>query len=332
MSTNKNALIRYKTLDKCLSNKYKRYYINDLIQACNDVLYEYYGEDVTVSRRQIFNDLEFMKSEAGYVAPIISVKDGRKVYYLYEDLTFSILQKPLTNEELLILENTIELLSRLKGIPEIEGINSLETKLLNLGNVNHIQKIISFQENEFLKGLEFLTPLYNYIKNKQVLLLRYKPFTHESSKKLTIAPYFLKQYNNRWFLFGWNYDLKKIQNIALDRIVDLQVSTFELFHDNTIDFDEYFEDIIGVTNFENNEIIKIKIELSDNLLPYIKSKPIHGSQKINGNILQLVVKPNFELESLILSFGEGMKVIEPIEMVNKIKNRIFILNNLYQCK
>ena len=259
MSTNKNALIRYKTLDKCLSNKYKRYYINDLIQACNDVLYEHYGEEVTVSRRQIFNDMEFMKSDAGYEAPIVSIKDGRKVYYTYEDLNFSIVQKPLTNEELSILENTIELLSRLKGIPGIEGIESVETKLMNVSNENSVQKIISFQENEFLKGLEFLTPLYNYIKNSQVVNLTYKPFTHTNSTSYTIAPYFLKQYNNRWFLFGCNYELNKIQNIALDRIVKLEATTSELYCSNRIDFDEYFEDIIGVTNFEDKEVMKVKI-------------------------------------------------------------------------
>lgn len=329
MSTNKNALIRYKTLDKCLSNKYKRYYINDLIQACNDVLYEHYGEEVTVSRRQIFNDLEFMKSDAGYEAPIVSVRDGRKVYYTYEDLNFSIIQKPLTNDELSILENTIELLSRLKGIPGIEGIESVETKLMNVSNENSVQKIISFQENEFLKGLEFLTPLYNYIKNCQVVKLTYKPFTHTNSTSYIIAPYFLKQYNNRWFLFGWNYELIKIQNIALDRIVKLEPTTCELYCKSTIDFDEYFEDIIGVTNFENNEVLKVKIQLSDSVLPYIESKPIHGSQKIIDNILHLSVKYNYELESLLLSYGENIKVLEPQFLIDRLKERINNLKNLY---
>lgn len=109
-----------------------------------------------------------MKSNAGYETPIISIKEGRKVFYRYEEANFSILQKPLTNEELSILENTIELITRLKGIPGIEG---LETKLINVSNDHKVQKIISFQENEFFISLNYLTPLYNYIKNRQVLIL-----------------------------------------------------------------------------------------------------------------------------------------------------------------
>ena len=97
MAVNKNALIRYKTLDKCFSNQYRKYYINDLIEACNEILSDHYAEEMTVSRRQIFIDIDFMKSDAGYEASIQSIKDGRKVYYRYEDLNFSILNKTKTN-------------------------------------------------------------------------------------------------------------------------------------------------------------------------------------------------------------------------------------------
>lgn len=61
MSTNKNATIRYQALDRCFSNFRKRYYIQDLIDACNDALSEYDGNTSGVQRRQIFNDIEFMK-------------------------------------------------------------------------------------------------------------------------------------------------------------------------------------------------------------------------------------------------------------------------------
>ena len=328
MAVNKNALIRYKTLDKCFSNMYRQFYIQDLINECSNVLSEYYGKDFSVSRRQIFDDITFMKSDVGYEAPILSIKEGKKVFYRYEDLSFSILNKSLTNQEQVALENTVELLSRIKGIPGLTALESLQTKLIDVKNNMSNRNIISFEENEFLVGLEYLVPLYNYIKNEQTLNISYQAFKYNEVQTFLISPYYLKQYNNRWFLFGWNHENKFLQNLALDRI-KLIVITTEKHQKSSYDFEEYFEDIIGVTNDITKEVLDLKIQLSDNIIPYIKSKPIHGSQKIKHNILTLQVKLNYELESLILSYGENMKVLEPSELVDKIKNRMLKMIKYY---
>jgi len=78
MAQNKNAQLRYKALDKCFSNQFKRFYINDLIEYYSEVLKNHYLEDKGVSRRQILDDINFMCSEAGFDAPIESMKDGKK--------------------------------------------------------------------------------------------------------------------------------------------------------------------------------------------------------------------------------------------------------------
>ena len=329
MASNKNAVIRYKALDKCFSNPYKKFYINDLIEYCSDILTKHYVQETSVSRRQIFDDMDFMKSEAGYDAPIESLKDGRKVYYRYSDLDFSISKKPLSASELNTLNEALETLNRMNNLPGFDWVNTIQTKLnsgLNLNNQD--QQIISFEENEFLKGLEFLNPLFQFILNKQCLTIVYKGFSSERESTFTISPYYLKQYNNRWFLFGHNHQVEKIQNLALDRIIEIQISETK-FEESSINFTEYFEDIVGVSNDVDLEPVSILIELSDNILPYVKSKPVHGSQKINGNILELKIKINYELTSLILSYGENMKIVKPRELVEKLKVRISILNSFY---
>ncbi|MEC8567583.1 MAG: WYL domain-containing protein, partial [Pseudomonadota bacterium] len=63
MPTNKNASIRYLALDACFSNNRKRFYIEDLIQACNAALEEFGGGEV--KRRQVFDDITFMESDSG---------------------------------------------------------------------------------------------------------------------------------------------------------------------------------------------------------------------------------------------------------------------------
>ena len=81
MPVSKNALIRYKTIDRCLRNRYRRWTLEDLIEACSDALYEYEGRDEGVSRRTVQLDIQMMRSDKlGYNAPIKVV--DRKYYYL----------------------------------------------------------------------------------------------------------------------------------------------------------------------------------------------------------------------------------------------------------
>jgi len=103
----------------------------------------------------------------------------------------------------------------------------------------------------------------------------------------------------------------------------------EVYENCSIDFTEYFEDIIGVTNDLDREPEKVLIELSGSILPYIKSKPMHGSQKIKGNILEINVKLNYELVATLLSFGDQVKVLQPESLVNQIKEKINKLKTFY---
>ncbi len=329
MATNKNAQIRYKALDNCFSNPYKKFFIDDLIEYCSQILSEHYAEETTVSRRQILMDLDFMKSLNGYDAPIEVYKEGRKVYYRYSEKDFSILKKPLSPSELNTLNEALETLARMNSLPGFDWVNSLQTKLksgLNLEGKK--RQIISFEENGFLKGLEFLNVLYQFISQNQSLKISYKSFKSDVESRFTISPYYLKQYNNRWFLFGRNHMYENVQNLALDRIVAVENSQ-EVFINNEINFDEYFEDIIGVSNNLDESAMKISLKLSENIIPYIISKPIHGSQKISGNILHIEVKLNYELESLILSFGENMQVLEPEIFKQKMISRVYQMNLIY---
>lgn len=330
MATNKHALIRYNVLNKCFSNKWKRYFIEDLIEVCSAELTDYNGVATTVSRRQILEDITFMRSESGYRAPIVSMKEGRRVYYRYDPIDFSIGSQPLNDSELEQLQLALATLNRVKGMPQLEWVNTVTTKLRSGLNLNPLQSsvAISFEENEFLKGLEYLEDLYQYIIRKQPLLIQYQGYKQESAIVYSIHPYYLKQYNNRWFLFGLNTELQSIQNLALDRIVDIKEATIS-YIDSTIDFEEYFEDIVGVTNDEQESVQQVKIRLAKNIIPYIQSKPIHGSQKIADDVLKLEVKLNYELESLILSYGENMEVLEPIELKERITARVSKLFKSY---
>ncbi|MBR5640498.1 MAG: hypothetical protein IKW83_12375 [Muribaculaceae bacterium] len=108
MPANKNALIRYKTIDRCLRNRYRRWTIDDLTEACSEALYEMEGITKGVSLRTVQGDLQIMRSDKlGYNAPI-EVYD--RIYYRYAEPDYSICDMPLTEDDCQLLKDAVNLL------------------------------------------------------------------------------------------------------------------------------------------------------------------------------------------------------------------------------
>ncbi len=336
MATNKHAIIRYQTLDKCFRNPGKRYFIEDLIEECNNTIYEFSGNDIGIKRRQIFEDIKFMESPQGWNIPLEHNRDGHKVYYRYADKSFSINNQPLNETEENQLKEALLTLSRFKGMPQFEWVDEISTRLdSGLGLSHKTDKIIEFDQNNYLKGLEHITPIYNSILYKMAIDVDYKSFKQEASQSVVLHPYFLKQYNKRWFLFGKSEVSEGLMNLALDRIISIKESKKKFIPNRSIDFNEYFEDIVGVTLSNEETVQNIVLEVSNNLMPYIQTKPIHGSQKMiehgeNHTLISLDLIPNYELEALILSYGEGIKVLLNGEFRDKINTRIKKMFELYK--
>jgi predicted DNA-binding transcriptional regulator YafY len=330
MGINKNAYIRYQELDKCFRNQYKKYFIDDLLEAVNSVLRFMNGYDSEIKKRQLFDDIKFMESEAGWSIPLERFKDGRRTFYRYSDINFSIKNQKITDNEVDIINEALVVLSRFKSLPQFEWINELSTKLRSNFELDNAPEIISFDHNEFLEGIDLLPTLYQSILNKSVLSLAYLGFQMKKPVNYKINPYFLKQYNKRWFLFGLNSFDKLLYTLPLDRIKKIDITKDDYIENTIVNFSEYFEDIIGVSRRLEDNPIKIKLMFNKETAPYILTKPLHGSQKKlsydeNGLTIQIEVIPNFELRQLILSYGDSVEILTPESFKNKIyetnKNR-----------
>ena len=316
MATNKNASIRYRALDKCFRDYRHRYYIEDLIDKCEEEL-ELFNFTANVSRRQIFDDIRFMESEAGWSIPLERIKDGRKPYYRYSDPNFTINEQPLTDEEAQQLKTMIITLSRFRGLPSNAWVEELISNLewrFNLKGKN--ENIISFEQNLNLKGLDKLGGILDATSNHQVLKLLYHNYKNGGrDMSFILHPYYVKQFNNRWFLFGLNDEYNTISTIALDRIVKMEiVDNIPFIINEHVDFEHYFDDVVGVTIPKDN-IAKehIVLKFSKERFPYITSKPIHHSQKTESEdecIISIEVRPNRELDAQILSYGSDVEVLE----------------------
>jgi len=333
MAQNKGAIVRYRAIDRCLRSKHGRYGWEELAQACSEALFDAFSERMTVSRRQIFLDLNHMESNAGYRAEIEHYRDGKKMYYRYADPNFSIEKMPITDDEMEQLKETILMLNRFKGMPQFEWMEELLSKLEDKFHLKSSEdSVIGFEQNLDLKELENITPLFEAIINKQVLNIRYKSFKKNKPITCEVHPYYLKQYNNRWFLFGWNTEFGAITNFSLDRIEAVSHMLGEYKPKPAgLDFDEYFDDVVGVT-IPKGKVEHIVMRVAPDRYPYIKNKPLHPSQHNYDKEFRVSidVKPNNELIALLLSFGSQLEVLEPQNIREMMKEHVKTLNKFYK--
>lgn len=336
MSLNKNALIRYKTIDKCLQNIYRQWTLDDLIQACSEALYEYEGRHIDVSKRSVQLDLQMMRSDKlGYNAPIV-VYD--KKFYKYEDENYSITNIPITENDINVLSETVQMLKQFKDFSlfsELTGIiQKLEDKIYT--EKTHQASIIYLDKNENLKGLEHLDVLYQAILKRVCLNLKYQSFRAQAASEIILHPLILKQFNNRWFIVGRNHKAKTIITLALDRIIKIDFDFSIPCVEENFDGDEFYKDTIGVTVLNEFHVKEILLKLDKENAPYVLTKPFHHSQKLvenfsDGSItIQIKVHLNMELERVILGFGSSIEVLEPKVLRNRIKQKLERACNFYR--
>lgn len=326
MPVNKNALIRYKTIDNCLRNPYRRWTVEDLVDACADALYDFEGIRRGVSLRTIQGDLQMMRSDKlGYNAPI-EVYDHK--YYRYSDRNYSIMNLPLSHNDIETMTEAVNLLRQFEDFDHFSEMSDVVSRLQdNLAIARGKKKIVDFERNSNLKGLRYLNPLYNHIARRETLKIEYQSFSARKPYAYTVFPHLLKEYRNRWFLFCTNTK-GMLYNFALDRILSIQTEPDIAYKNNpNFDPDTYFNDLIGVTKWGN--ATEITFWASREQALYIATKPIHPSQKIiqdktkdGSKVFSVIVEPNWEFFSLMLGFGPGVRILSPNSVVREIKRKI----------
>jgi predicted DNA-binding transcriptional regulator YafY len=334
MPANKLASFRYRVIDKCLSNKYKKHSLEDLLSMLSQELEDQFGINKGVSRRTFFNDINVMRSPypRGFDAPIVC----RYGYYLYEDPEFSIMQSPYNEEDLSCLEDAVSLLQQFKGLPQLETLYGILGKLkAEMASYNNsiLTPIILDTHSSYI-GVKWIEPLYQNIRDEKCIQLVYKPFVDEKETIYTVHPYLLKEYNNRWFLLGWNHDLKQVFNYALDRIQQIKKSKNKFNKEGREQLVHYFDSIIGVSLPRDSSVETVVIDVDETLYPYLETKPLHKSQRpldTSGikKRIELKLIPNAELEFWLMQYADKIEVIEPKSLKNSIKKRLEIAYKIW---
>ena len=306
--------------------------LEELIEACNAALYETngYGE---VSRRTIQHDIQEMRysQTLGYYAPIKVVD---KKYYMYDEYGYSITQIPLSSEDMAQLSEAVDLLKQMSAFRGFDGVEDVVNRLEDyIASMRYkVEPVILLESNERLRGLEYITDLHNAIMNKVPIVITYKSFRSAEAQTFCFSPYILKEFRNRWFVFGDRHDFTytPLCNLALDRIEGISAApTGERYlKDSDFHPSTFFKDMIGVTRNVESPVEHVTFIASATEAPYIKTKPLHQSQREieareDGSVLfSIDVILNHELERDLLGYGEGITVLSPDGLVEKLHKRL----------
>jgi predicted DNA-binding transcriptional regulator YafY len=344
MPANKNFQRRITILDECFSSRTGLYTLDKLIEVITEKL------DDTVSRRTIQNDIKYIQEtiEADLGSKVDFDKHpvfqkglaaGHKKAFRYSKPEYVLGNQLLNKTDQEQLTETLALLSRYRNREEFDWLDELFPRIETSFNLVHddYDNLISYQSNRDYTGQSWVGILYNQLLKKKVLNIEYKAFEQAKSYIRKIHPYHLKQYNSRWFLFGFeegeNYT--GITNLALDRIQNIE-ETNENSKPDTISWGDYFDEIIGVSKNPEAEAIKIKLRFSKQRIKYVLTKPIHGATQkldkddVENRTISIEVIPNKELYQLLMSFGSDVEVIEPESVKNVLKKQALEILNYYK--
>lgn len=331
---NKIQLIRYKVLDRCFKNPVGCFGISELIDQCSKALSYERATDIIVSERTIREDIRDIQERYGAIFDV-KHRDGHKKLYRYEDIEFSIMPQiiPELSGEQKMLQQVLEALSEFEEVPQYQWLRSFIEQRLNGMDTNG-QNAIGFQNNPDLIGMEHFSVLLGAILAKQPLSIVYKPYKG-SDREYVTHPYYLKQYNNRWFLVCQIEGQSRLSILSIDRIISVETKHIE-YKSTDIDLETYFDDVIGVTKDERGLVEDVLIKISHQRYPYIRTKPLHYTQKEvhamkdeEGVVIKIQVRINKELEAAILELGSDAVVIKPETLRASIFNKISALFTKY---
>jgi predicted DNA-binding transcriptional regulator YafY len=330
----KNPVIRFIPIDKCLQSErgmtlgaiYNK--VSSFLEARGlpTVAYSTVCDDIQLIPI-LYKDVDIIKEKTD---------EPNVLRYRYSDPEFSIYKTTLNDDQLAQLRSTLEVFLAVSGMPQLEWMEDLiDVMEKKLGAITSGKNAMSFDYNPFYLGRQYIEPLFRAIMHERVLNIEYRTFEGTDLKD-EFHPYHLRQWNNRWFIIGFNPQWPKKHHVfSLDRITKITETNKEYINTKE-NWDEYFDDRIGVTKLAGRSVTNIKLRITDKReVFYIQTKPLHPSQKPirqqeKGYETSIRVEHNPELEKLLFSYGDHIKVLEPFSLRKQFADRVYKLYKLYE--
>ena len=176
-------------------------------------------------------------------------------------------------------------------------------------------------------GAEYLQTVIEAMQQNKVLEIDYQPFSG-GHNIYHLAPYAMKVYHRRWYVIGKMSESGGIRNIALDRLVDMQMTNVSFKLPKSFNAEKHYANSVGIYVNENLKPQTVRIRVYGQAVEYVRSLPLHKSQEEvltkNGECSEFKYKLCLtpELTTQLLAMGENAEVLEPQELREMMKERI----------
>jgi len=205
----------------------------------------------------------------------------------------------------------------------LEIVNSASLLAESLTDSKESMNHISFDQSVGLKGVEYLSTILQSIKEHRRIRITHHTFYSDKSRKFKLEPYLLKEYQNRWYIIAIVCGMNEQRTFAIDRLEGLELLTETFEPKRREEIEDNFRNVIGLV-YTGNEVEDIELSFTPFQGNYIRSLPLHTSQKIlidNDKEFRISLRiiPNHEFTQKILMHGDSVKVIKPKSLAKKIK-------------
>ena len=199
----------------------------------------------------------------------------------------------------------------------IEGMTELALK--------HRDKIML---TEAPTGVENVQMILEAIDKKKGILCDYYSYNKKSVKLQKLIPYFLRTWENRWYLVAEPDNHHHGQSVfALERMDNIRLTEEKMLPSKKITADEYFDGSFGVNHSDDQKPERILIKVYSTQVEYIKALPIHESQKEiettgEWSIFEYRLVPCYNFYQQLLWHREKLEVLEPMYVRDEMKKVI----------
>lgn len=317
MPSNKDALIRYRVINRCLI-EWGYASRAELKSACERAL-----DICPIGNRTIDGDISSMRNDTqlGYYAPI-KFDRNRGAYY-YDDSSYSIDKIPLREEEIDAIMFAARLMEQFDDAEVFRRFGDAARKIMEtVCAYRHSReddtdpaRYIEFEQQQWVRGGEYLDYLIEAVREKTVQKVSYRSFRSDEVAIHQIHPYLLKEYRGRWYLVGYNERHDEVRTYCLDRMVNIEADHLTRFNDTGFNAPEYYKNVIGVSVLSIPPE-RIEIEFNELQAQYVITQPLHNSQELVSSeadryVFRYFLVPNFEFYAAVLALGDDVKVLGP---------------------
>ena len=224
------------------------------------------------------------------------------------------------------------------AIDESEIEDQSVTRMIDAFAIHHaLQEGNKLSPSVFLEkrkslGTEHIYGIIHAIQNLYLLQFNHQKHWEDFSTQREVKPIAIKESQQRWYLVALDKKDETVKTFGLDRISNLKITDTK-FKPIAYNVEKEFQHAFGVETYEAAE--KVVLEFSNKQGNYIKTFPLHQSQRIveeteDTVIIEIFIHTTNDIKMELLKYGSNVKVIAPISLQNDIKNRISEMSNLYQ--